>query len=109
MYDDVATLISYTTTGRDQYGNPVVTPAGNDVFVQPRGVYASEFYQAANAGIKPSITFFLANRWDYNGEKVVQYKDKLYSVIRVDWTAQRDGVSLVCEEKVNSGEPVPII
>lgn len=103
MYDAVATLKSYTTTGRDSYGNPVMTETTRQVFVQPRGVYASEFYQAANAGIKPSITFFMTNRADYDGEKVIEFEGKEYSVIRTDWNAQRDGISLVCEEKVNNG------
>lgn len=103
MYDAVATLKSYTTSGRDQYGNPIMTETTKLVFVQPRGVYASEFYNAANLGIKPSITFFMTNRADYDGEKVIEFEGKEYSVIRADWNAQRDGISLVCEEKVNNG------
>lgn len=103
MYDAVATLKSYETTGRDQYGNPIVTETRKDVFVQPRGVYASEFYNAAQLGIKPSITFYVTNMEDYANEKVIEFNGRDYNVIRVDWKAQRDGVSLVCEEKVNHG------
>ena len=103
MYDAVATLKSYTTSGRDQYGNPIVTETTRQVFVQPRSVYASEFYNADNHGLKPSITFFMTNRADYANEKVIEFNGRDYSVIRVDWKAQRDGISLVCEEKVNNG------
>ena len=42
-------------------------------------------------------------REDYDGQKVVRYNGKEYSVIRVDWTAQRDGISLICEERVRNG------
>ena len=104
MYDAVATLKSYTTSGRDQYGNPIVNETTKLVFVQPRGVYASEFYNAANLGIKPSLTLYMTNRADYDGEKVVEFQGKEYTVVRTDWNAQRDGLSLICEEKVaNNG------
>lgn len=103
MYDDIAVLKEYTTTGFDKYGNPQKTKTTTTVFVQPRGVYASEFYNAAQLGIKPSITLMLTNRADYAGQKIVEFHDKDYDIIRVDWNAQRDGLSLVCEERVNNG------
>lgn len=103
MYDDVATLISYGESTFDEYGNESVVTSKNEVYVQPRGVYQSEYYNAAQVGLKPSITFDLTNREDYNDEKVVEYHDKYYTVIRADWNAQRDRISLICEERVNNG------
>lgn len=103
MYDSVATLKAYGTPTYDEYGNEVQNITESVVYVQPRGVYQSEFYNAAQAGLHPSITFALTNRADYNGEKVIEWEGKDYNVIRVDWTAQRDGISLVCEERVNNG------
>ena len=103
MYDDVATLISYTTTGHDSMGNPTRTPIRADVFVQPRSVYASEYYNAAQLGLQPSLSLFLTNKADYSGQKVVEYHGLEYSVIRTDWNAQRDGITLVCEERVKNG------
>ena len=99
MYDDVATLKEYSTSEYDKYGNPKKTESKTDIFVQPRGVYASEFYNAAQLGLKPSITLYIANRADYAGQKIVEFGGKDYDVIRVDWNAQRDGVSLICEER----------
>lgn len=103
MYDDVATLISYGNSTFDEYGNESIDTEKTTVFVQPRGVYQSEYYNAAQLGLKPSITLQLANREDYNDEKVLEYNGRVYSVIRVDWTAQRDKISLICEERVNNG------
>ena len=103
MYDSVATLKAYGEPTYDEYGNEVQNITETEVFVQPRGVYQSEFYNAAQAGLHPSITFMLTNREDYSGEKVVEFENKDYNVIRVDWTAQRDGISLVCEERVHNG------
>ena len=102
MYDSVATLKAYGTPTYDGYGNEFVPEITTTVFVQPRGVYQSEFYNAAQLGLKPSLTLFLSNREDYDGQKVLTYEDKDYNVIRVDWNAQRDGISLVCEERVHN-------
>lgn len=103
MYDGVATLRAYGTPTYDAYGNEVPTITETEVFVQPRGVYQSEFYNAAQLGLKPSLTLYVANREDYEGQKVLEYEGKEYDVIRVDWSAQRDGMSLICEERVNNG------
>jgi SPP1 family predicted phage head-tail adaptor len=103
MYDGVATLKAYGTPTFDAEGNETPTITETNVFVQPRGVYSSEFYNAAQLGLKPSVTLFIANRADYSGQKVVEYEGRDYDVIRVDWNAQRDGISLICEERVNNG------
>lgn len=101
MYDEMATLISYGASTYDEYGNEVITETTTEVYVQPRGVYQSEFYNASQLGLKPSLTLFIANKADYNDQKVVSYNGKRYNVIRADWTAQRDGISLICEERIN--------
>ena len=46
----------------------------------------------------------LTNREDYDGQKYLEFEGKEYEVIRTDWNAQRDGLSLVCEERVKNGE-----
>lgn len=101
MYDSVATLKAYGEPTYDEYGNEFIPEIDTTVFVQPRGVYQAEFYNAAQLGLKPSLTLFLSNRDDYDGQKVLEYEDTEYNVIRVDWSAQRDGISLICEERIN--------
>ena len=100
MYDDVAILKDYTGETYDDYGNPIQTVVKTQVYVQPRGVYSSEFYRAAQVGIKPSVSLYLTNRADYDGQKVVEFHGEDYDVVRVDWNAQRDGLSLICEPKI---------
>jgi SPP1 family predicted phage head-tail adaptor len=101
MYDSVATLKTYGTPAYDEYGNEVQNITETEVFVQPRGVYQAEFYNAAQLGLKPSLTLFLSNRDDYSGQKILDFEGSEYNVIRVDWNAQRDGISLICEERIN--------
>ena len=94
MYDGVAKLKAYGLPTFDKYGNEIPSIAETEVYVQPRGVYASEFYNAAQIGMKPSITFEMTNRADYDGQKVIEYEGKDYDIIRADWNAQRDKISL---------------
>ena len=108
MYDSIATLKGAPTTTYDEYGNEVITYQDNQVYVMPRGVYSAEFYNAAQAGLHPSITFELANKADYNGETLIEWNGKFYNVIRTDWTGQRDKMSLICEERIGKYvAPVP--
>lgn len=100
MYDSVATLKGEPITQFDIYGNESIVYTDRQVFVMPRGVYNAEFYNAAQAGLHPSITFELTNRADYNGERLIEWEGKLYNVIRTDWNAQRDKISLICEERI---------
>ena len=101
MYDSVATLKAYGTPTYDEYGNEVLSITETEVFVQPRGVYQAEFYNAAQNGLRPSLTLFIANKEDYQDATLLVYEGKKYALIRVDWSAQRDGVSLICEERVS--------
>ena len=100
MYDSIATLKGEPTVTYDTYGNEVITYQDSQVYVMPRGVYNAEFYNAAQAGLHPSITFELTNRADYHGEKLIEWNGVYYDVIRTDWTAQRDKISLICEERI---------
>lgn len=103
MYDSMATLYKQNTASYDAYGNEVLTYTTTDVFVMPRGVYSSEFYNAAQAGLHPSITFELTHKDDYSGERLIEWNGTMYNIIRTDWTAQRDKISLICEERVANG------
>ena len=99
MMDAIATLISDGARTYDQYGNEQIAKIQRDVFVQAHGVYRSEFYNAAQAGLRPTITLRISHRIDYEGEQSLIYEGKEYSVIRTDWID--DGINLVCEERIN--------
>lgn len=104
MYDSTAILYKDGTKSYDTYGNETITRTSREVFVYARGVYNAEFYNAAQAGLHPSITLVLTNRADYEGETLVEFEGKMYDVIRTDWTAQRDSMSLTLQERID-GQP----
>ena len=103
MYDSVAKLLHDGARTYDDYGNESIDQEGRNVCVQPRGVYEAEFYNAAQMGLHPSITLEMTNRADYNGEKRVIFEGVTYDIIRVDWTAQKDKIALICGERVGNG------
>lgn len=103
MYDSVAILKAYGTPTYDGYGNEFIPEITTTVFVMPRGVYNAEFYNAAQAGLHPSITFELANREDYDGQSVISFEGEDYNIIRADWNAQKDAIRLICEKRVHNG------
>lgn len=102
MYDNIAYLLKDGAKTYDTYLNEHMERTRRMVYVQPRSVYNGEFYNASIMGLHPSITLNLTNRADYDGETLVEYEGKLYNVIRADWKAQRDSISLVLEEKTNA-------
>lgn len=105
MYDDIAYLMHETGRTYDLYGNEVLTYEPREVFVYQRSVYNSEFYNAAQVGLHPAITLILTNKADYDGETYIVFNGKNYTVIRADWTAQRDSISLTLEERINVYTP----
>lgn len=104
MYDGIAILKSNPIVTYDNYGNEEVTYTDKQVYVIPRGVYHSEFYSAAQLGIMPSLTLIISNRLDYDGEKIVEYEGVLYDVIRTDWTAKSDEISLTLAERIGTAD-----
>lgn len=103
MYDSVATLKGNPSVTYDEYGNETFFYTDNQVFVSPRSVYQAEFYNAAQAGIHPTIAFDMTNKADYHGERLIEFDGTLYNIVRTDWNAQKDKMSLICEERVKNG------
>lgn len=104
MIDDVIKLVSVRYV-KDRFGNqkPVRTP--RQVFCKVGNVGRSEFYQAAQAGLKPEYIFTLSHYIDYEGEPELLYtdrdgKEKLYSIVRVYRPANSDRLEITAELKV---------
>jgi SPP1 family predicted phage head-tail adaptor len=102
MFEGTAILKKAVVT-QDEALNEIETYTERTVFVRPRSVYASEFYQAAAVGLKPSLTLVLASFADYDGEKLVEYNGKEYTVTRTYQRPDRDSVELTLEEREVNG------
>lgn len=101
--DDVVKLISTTYTV-DEYGNQISTDVTRTVFCKVRSVGRTEFYQAAQDNLYPSIVVSISHYKDYLGEKALLHTDwtgteRRYVITRTYRTG--DSIELTCEEKVS--------
>lgn len=64
-----------------EHGEPIQTMEYREIFANKKSVRQSEFYQAANVGLKPELVFEV-NSFEFNNDEKVRYNDKVYSIIR---------------------------
>lgn len=97
LYADVVTY--------DDYGVARTTRTGREVFCKVDSVTRSEFFEAGKSGLNPEyrITMFFG---DYEGESLVGYNGRMYSVYRT-YLAKTDIIELYVERKggTSGGEP----
>lgn len=81
----------------DEYGVARKSRTSREVFCKVDSVTRAEFFEAGRAGLNPEyrITMFFG---DYNGETVVGYKGRTYSVYRT-YQAKTDIIELYVERK----------
>ena len=96
---DIITLYKDTVT-YDDYGVAVKTRTGREVFCKVDSVTRSEFFEAGRAGLNPEyrITMFFG---DYEGEALVGYNGRNYSVYRT-YQAKTDIIELYVERKAGT-------
>ena len=96
---DIMTLyaegISY-----DSLGVAHKTQVARQVFCDVDSITRAEFYDAGRSGIKPEYRFTIFSG-DYEGETLVGYNGRLYSVYRT-YHARTDDVELYVERKAGT-------
>ena len=103
---DIVTLYADAVSYND-YGVAVKQRTSKDVYCSVRSVTRAEFFDAGRAGLNPEyqISMFFG---DYNGETLVGYKGRMYSVYRT-YQAKNDTVEVYVERRTgtNRDEPSP--
>ena len=100
MRADVIDLITETASAHGVHQS--VTEEANTVYCMVQSVSRSEFYTAANAGMRPEWVFKLAVAEDYNDERVVRYKGQKLRVIRT-YCTDDGGIEITCERSDVNG------
>lgn len=95
--DDVIKLISQAFV-KDKYGVSKPTPVYNEIFCQIHSVTKQEFCDAGRNGLNPAfqVTIFAA---EYNGESMLEYQKKTYSIYRTYHVPGTDYMELYVERK----------
>lgn len=78
--DDVLCLVSETFT-KDAFGVPIPTKEKRQIFCRVESVTRQEYAAAGRNGLNPSQEFVVAAA-DYQGERVLEWRGKIYAVYR---------------------------
>ena len=98
MQDWTIKLISKTFE-IDSIGNQKLIENTIEVpIVEIQDVYQSEFYNASQQGLKPTLRVLISNL-NYSDQQELIYMNKYYSIIRVDMV-DNENIALVCERRV---------
>lgn len=106
MTFDYELILIGSESGENDMGDPILIPTRKSILCDVQSVTRSEHYQAAASGLKPEIVF-VVNKYDYEGEKQVEFDGKPYNVIRTYIPHKSKNISdfetleLVCEGLVN--------
>lgn len=68
--------------------------------IDVQDVYQSEFYNAMQQGLKPSLRLVISDL-NYNDEPELEYMNNRYSIIRVD-KVDNEEIALVCEKRTGT-------
>lgn len=98
-WDKEVTLIGAMFYRTDEYGNQIPEDTSTTVMACYKPISQSEFYVAAQAGIRPA-TELIVHTFEYGGETEVEYQGERYTVIRV-YERDNDETELYLEKKVN--------
>lgn len=86
----------------DSIGNQVPTETKSVVQGSKKELSMSEFYAAAQAGIRPTVEL-IVHSFEYDDQQAVEWRGHRYTVIRT-YQRNADEVELYLERKVSDGE-----
>jgi len=99
-YDHELTLIGETIE-EDEIGNQRSVETRTTILCSVKSAGRSDFYSGAAAGLRPELVF-LVHAYEYNGERIVEFEGKRYSVIRAYQTGIEE-IELTAERVSGSG------
>lgn len=92
------TLISFTDSGTDTIGQPIVTEKTREVLAEYQSVTSNEYFAGKQGGLSPSFRFRL-DKFAYKGEKLVVFAGTRYSIYKT-YEADNNYIDLYVEEEL---------
>lgn len=97
---DVVKLISFTTS-RDARGAEHKSKQYRQVFCEVASVSSAEFFRAHQNNLNAQFQFKMF-RYDYEGEKLLEYEGNEYSIYRTHRPKNTDDIELYVERKAGT-------
>lgn len=99
-YDHEITLIGQIFE-EDNIGNQIPVETRKTILCYKKSAGRSEFYSGGANGMRPE-SVFVVHGYEYEGERIVEFEDKRYNVIRTYATGFEE-TELVVERVIGSG------
>lgn len=99
---DVSCKLISTTYEKDDRGvkKPIGTVEREIPIIKTEDIYANEYYEASQAGYKPTLRIRIS-ALNYNNETEVIYMGTTYTIIRTS-EPYADEIVLICERKIKN-------
>ncbi len=98
-YTEIIYLISQKKE-EDEIGNIITSSkTSKKIYAKKQSVKTSEFYNAVQVGLTPSIEFVI-KQLNYNGEEEIEWNKERYSIIRTIDPKNKFDIVLVCSKKI---------
>ena len=81
MWNHEITLSSKKVTGKDKLLQPISEDVEVTLLCQKKRVTRSEFYQANQAGLKPSLVVEIRN-FEYENQEFAKFEGKQYRILK---------------------------
>lgn len=102
MYNDIIEF-GNVTYSRNEYGQEIRETVWREVFAEVMSVSRSEFYAAAMANIRPTCVFAIADKDDYQNERVIRHRGITYDVIRTHCKVGEYRLEITAEMRERDG------
>lgn len=98
-YQEIIYLVN-KVVGTDSIGNDIVSSeTTTKCYAKTQSVRTSEFYNAVEVGLTPSIEF-VVKRLNYDGQDEIEWNNARYSIIRTVDPKNKFDIVLVCSKKI---------
>lgn len=81
MYDNEITLVSRSPSGRDPRGQVIYTETTATILCEVVPLSRDEYFRGAQIGLNAEFEFRI-NPCEYNGEKIVEFEGRRFSIYR---------------------------
>ena len=100
---DVCYLIAESPKAHGIFDAPEETK--RKVYCTVKSVGQTEVYQANAVGLNPELKLILAHAFEYKGEKLAEFREERYDIIRT-YVNEADGIELTVQKVTGNAAEV---
>ncbi|MGQ7430249.1 phage head closure protein [Streptococcus suis] len=99
MWNHEITLIAKKITGKDKLKQNITEEVKTVLLCRKKSITRSEFYQANQAGIRPSLVVDI-HSFEYDNQELAEFEGKMYRVIKT-YPVDLETLELTLTEKLS--------